>query len=136
MVASWLVGTLVTGGFIFANLRVNRDDRIAAYQGQQRADATLAEAHRKIEALQPKPLKVRVIDFLNRLDPKIIPALRNGQTEFGGQLTYAQLAELQNLTHEDSAGQFIIYIPSSNFIMNEPGKIGDQRFRLTPEVAK
>lgn len=109
-------------------LKKSLDDRWKTQMQEQVAVA--------LKASQPKPLKDRVVDFLNRLDPKIIPAIRSGQTDFGGSLTYAQLGELQSLAHEDSGSVFIIYLPSTNLIMNQPGKVGDQRFRVLPSILK
>ena len=43
MAASWLIGTLVAGGFMLANLRVNRDDRLAAFQAQQQATIKITQ---------------------------------------------------------------------------------------------
>lgn len=43
MAASWLIGTLVAGGFMLANLRVNRDDRIAAFHAQEQASIKIAK---------------------------------------------------------------------------------------------
>ena len=37
MASSWLIGTIVAGGFMFANLRVNRNDRLNAQHEQSQA---------------------------------------------------------------------------------------------------
>lgn len=52
MVASWLVSFLVTGGFMYANLKVNRDDRIAAYKKEQKSVVEAKKAHDRILELE------------------------------------------------------------------------------------
>jgi len=37
MVVSWLLSSIVTGFFIFANLKVNRDDRIESHKKEQQS---------------------------------------------------------------------------------------------------
>lgn len=51
-VAGWLVGSAVTGGFIFANLKVNRDDRIRAHQKEQQSIAEANQARAQIAELE------------------------------------------------------------------------------------
>jgi len=41
-VAGWLIGSLVTGIFIFANLRVNRDDRFLSHEKEQQSIAKIS----------------------------------------------------------------------------------------------
>ena len=53
-VSSWLLGFLVTGIFLFANLKVNRDDRLEAYQKEQQRNVEATEARAKIEELEEK----------------------------------------------------------------------------------
>jgi hypothetical protein len=45
-------------------------------------------------------------------------------------LTYAQAAELQALAEEDAAHEYILVLPNTNMIMNEPGKAGQFIFRV------
>jgi hypothetical protein len=86
MAASWLIGTLVAGGFMLANLRVNRDDRMTAFHAQEQAaikiakleerqtPRTISESQRTrfIEALKAAPKgKVSVWSFMNA-DPGTI----------------------------------------------------------------
>ena len=52
MVASWLVGSAVTGGFIFANLRVNRDDRLKAANKEELAKSEARAAASRVEATE------------------------------------------------------------------------------------
>jgi hypothetical protein len=53
-VAGWVVGSAVTGGFIFANLKVNRDDRARAFEKEQQSIAEANQARAKIEELEQK----------------------------------------------------------------------------------
>lgn len=52
MVTSWLVSFVVTGAFMYATLKVNRDDRIAAYQKEQQSAVEVKKAHDRIEELE------------------------------------------------------------------------------------
>jgi hypothetical protein len=46
-------------------------------------------------AALPKSVKVRLIDFLNALDARIIPELESGQTKFSGNMRSFQLEDLK-----------------------------------------
>ncbi len=95
----------------------------------------LTDAQRQIQKLQPKPLKERIIDFLKRLDPGIIPAAKTGQRNFGGQFTTAQLAELQSLCAEDKYGKFIKEIETRNTIISGTMH-GGIAFAITDELLR
>jgi len=51
-VAGWVAGSAVTGAFIFANLKVNRDDRVRAYEKEQKSLSEASQARAKIEELE------------------------------------------------------------------------------------
>jgi hypothetical protein len=53
-VAGWLAGSGVTGAFIFANLKVNRDDRVRAYHKEQQSITDASQAKARIEELEQK----------------------------------------------------------------------------------
>ena len=53
-IAGWLVGSAVTGAFIFANLKVNRDERIRAHQKEQQSISEGDQARSRIEELEQK----------------------------------------------------------------------------------
>ena len=100
----------------------------------------LVDANKRIEktenVVKPKPLKQRIVNYLNKLDSKIIPAARNGQREFFGNFTFSQIAELQSLCKEDKNGSFIKYIETTNIIMNKPGTQGGIGFAITDKLLK
>ena len=52
MASSWAVGTILTGIFMFANLRVNRNDRMRAFEKEQQSISEAREARTKITALE------------------------------------------------------------------------------------
>lgn len=56
LVAGWLAGTLVTGAFVFANLKVNRDDRLRTFEKEQRSASDAAAAQARISELEEKQL--------------------------------------------------------------------------------
>ena len=59
------------------------DDVISA-RDTARLEARVAAAE---EAVKPVPLPTRVRGLLEEIDPKILPALRGGQTDFEGGIT-------------------------------------------------
>jgi hypothetical protein len=54
LVGSWMAATLVTGGFMFANLKVNRDDRIRAFEREQQSVVEAKAAQGRIAELEEK----------------------------------------------------------------------------------
>ena len=55
-----------------------------------------------------RPLKERLIDCLNRIDPTVVPRRRAGMKTFQGLIPQYLLTELQQLAAEDSGGKYII----------------------------
>jgi len=102
----------------------------------QRQERKLADANKKITDLQPKPLKIRVRDFLSRLDSRCLAAVTNGQREFYGTFTTAQLSELQSLCAEDSAGILIKQVETGNIIIPGDGRQGGIKFVVTDELLR
>lgn len=133
MAASWLIGTLVAGGFMLANLRVNRDDRIMAFHAQQQAAAKISQLE---EITKPKPFKARLTDFLNALDKRILPALATGQTKFTGNFTPAQYADIQRLASEPGAAQYISFHPGTMIMVGSGGQSNPAEFELNPSLVK
>lgn len=66
MVLSWLLGSALTGAFIFANLKVNRDERIDAFDKDQQSIIKAQEAQSKIAELEGQ-LEPRTITEDQRL---------------------------------------------------------------------
>lgn len=133
-----LFGWLVTGAGIVAGFHLNKVRTMKALADKQHVEQTLKSTQQKLlvleEATKPKPLKVRVRTFLERLDQRIIAALQAGQIQFVMMLTYAQAAELQVLAQEDGTGEYIAILPNTNIMMNEPGKAGQFSFRVSPKL--
>ena len=114
------LGLLSAIGLLFVRTEITR-----------RQEHKLNEAHQRISDLQPKSLKVRVITYLQRLDPRIMEAAQSGQRTFSGTFTTAQLAELQSLCSEDPRGTYISIVPTTSIIIPGPGQHGDIRFSIT-----
>jgi hypothetical protein len=72
----------------------------------------LAEAEKRISkteiAVKPIPLSERLRQLLSIIDPKILPALKAGNTNFSGGITSTQFNDLQKLAKEPGADRFII----------------------------
>lgn len=132
MATSWLIGTLVAGGFIVANLRVNRDDRIKAFQKEQQASVKIAE----LEAVaRPKPFRERLIAQLNAISPTIIPALRSGQTNFTKDLLPHHFTDLLRLASEPESSAYISFRASGTLsVSSDIGQTNGAVFTLDPAL--
>jgi hypothetical protein len=75
LVSSWLLATAVTGGFMFANLRVNRDERLRAHQKELQNIVEANQARSRIEDLEQR-LRPRTISLEQKL--KFIEATKAG----------------------------------------------------------
>ena len=97
----------------------------------------LRTAKTEIAKLQPKPLRERLVSLLDEIDPKIIPALRQGERTFDRRdVAVAQYAELQQVAREDGAERFITVINDTNLFMGtgSEGVTHRVRFTLDPSL--
>lgn len=105
----------------------------------RRQERILIEAEQKIAELQPKPLKDRVVMFLNALSPENLKVAKAmGTRTFKGSLNHAQIAELQKLCEEDKEGRFIKREPAKAAIgvTGNGQTIYSVRFTVTDELVK
>jgi hypothetical protein len=103
----------------------------------QTATNAQADAKAAKEAAEPKPLKQRLIDCLNGINNKIIPALRAGQTHFSMNLLPYQNMPLQALCNEPGAKQYIIFRPDPyDETMAGVGQFYIVSFDLNPSLLK
>lgn len=65
MASGWLLSSIITGFFIFANLKINRDERIKAYQKEQQNIIDLKDANTKLLNLEQKMKQKPIVDLLN-----------------------------------------------------------------------
>jgi hypothetical protein len=138
---AWIISTLG----VLAGLLKHRTDTVAANESRRKAEEArryeeirrqtaedrLATAEAEIQKLRPKPLKDRVLVFLSRLDDRALRAATNGQREFRGTFTTAQLTELQSLCAEDKNGDFIKQIETGSIIIPGAGRTGGIMFVIT-----
>lgn len=84
-----------------------------------------ADLRRKIEeldkrvtqtenAIKPVPLPIRLRQLLSTIDPKILPSLKEGNTNFNGGLTSTQFNDLQKIAKELGADKYITISPDVN----------------------
>lgn len=95
---------------------------------QQIADAKAASL--------PKPFKIRMIDFLNSLDPKIVKLLATGQTRFSGVMLSSQFTDLQRLASEPGAAALITLRPGTVILGQPQGPSNAAEFDLNPSLLK
>ena len=125
-IGSMTLGLMAAIGSVFVGNEIGRR--------QERAQI---EAKQKIAELQPKPLKDRVLAYLNALSPQILELAKKGQREFQPRImTDAQVADLQRLCAEDTKGQFIIWTPTTSVMIGTGGSgtQGGIRFSITDEL--
>jgi hypothetical protein len=65
----------------------------------------LAEANARLATI--KPIKERLIDFLNGIGARIIPAFRQGQTNFKYAIPLHQYSKLRELSDEPGASVYL-----------------------------
>lgn len=80
---------------------------------------------------KPLPLKDRLISCLDEIDKKIIPALRAGTTIFEGKVLPYQLAELQKLSAESGASEYIALTVKPGIIFRKSGNAYSVKFKLS-----
>ena len=71
----------------------------------------IKEAHQKITALQPKPLKVRLRSLLEQINSKIIPSVKDGHFGFEGGINPTLYYDLLHIAAEPGAEQFVTVDP-------------------------
>ncbi|MBN1974758.1 MAG: hypothetical protein JW787_14050 [Sedimentisphaerales bacterium] len=108
------VGLLSVIGLFVVNSEIGR-----------RADLKLKDAQQKIEIPKPLPVQSRVRNFLNSINRQILIEAKAGKDVCRLSLNFGQAGDLLKLTQEDVDGDYIINIPNTNFIMNQPGMAGE-----------
>ena len=83
---------------------------------------------------KPLPLKDRLVFCLDEIDKKIIPALRAGTAIFEGKVLPYQLAELQKLSAESSASEYIALTVKPGIIFRKSGNAYSVKFKLSPAL--
>src|ERR1051326_1279650 len=88
-----------------------------AYSYSKRVD-TLADERiaSALESAKKRPFEDRLIDCLDLIDKRIIPALRNGQTNFAFNLPEHQYINLRNLNDEPEAKAYMSIQTTSGII--------------------
>ncbi|MFI5397254.1 MAG: hypothetical protein ACHQ9S_17075 [Candidatus Binatia bacterium] len=94
----------------FAVLALSIIDDVASFRETEALTARVAAAEK---AARPVPLATRLRGLLEEIDPKIIPALKAGQTGFEGGITSSQFNRLQTMAKEIGAKEFITIDPGS-----------------------
>lgn len=90
------------------------------------------------EAAKPRPLPERLRALLISIDPKIIPALKAGNTKFNGGITATQFHDLQKIAKESTADKYITISPDvrMGIGMGPEGVTYGVDFMLNPQLLK
>ena len=97
----------------------------------------LAEANERLASI--RPLKERIINLLNLIDPRIVVALNSGQAIFNCRLSASDFAVLRSLETEPGANKYILSVNvggRGNTIVGPAGQILDVELSLSPELAR
>jgi hypothetical protein len=89
-------------------------------------------------AAKPRPLPERLRAVLISIDPKIIPALKAGNTNFNGGITATQFQDLQKISKEPGANKYLTVNPDVNMGigMGPEGVTYGVKFTLNPQLIK
>ena len=105
-----------------ANDKKRQTDAVFSLSNQLNAAAHQINVQSNaLAAAKIKPLKERLIDCLNSLDVKIIPAFRHGQTNFQYGILQYQYNRLRDLADESGASEYLEVKPSQNGNVNLQG---------------
>lgn len=97
--------------------------------GVSKADGNASELHRLVARLAPKSYKARLMVCLNKIDPGIIPALRdknkNGKLQVYGYMNQGLYDELLKLSNEPEAAKYLAIVRSeTDGLLLVEGKTG------------
>lgn len=109
LVSSWLVTAIVSGIFVFANLKANRDDRMRAFEKEQQNLANLRTAQSKITEMETKQ-RPRAISSTQR--KAFIEATKNGPK---GPIYLATRTAFPNKEQEDFTMQLRRMLDEAGF---------------------
>ncbi|MBA4390905.1 MAG: hypothetical protein C0399_08190 [Syntrophus sp. (in: bacteria)] len=109
---------------------------------QKELESTKTKLNNRIteaeEAAKPRPLLERLRTVLISIDPKIIPALKQGNTKFSGGITATQFNDLQKIAKEADAKKYITVSPDvrMGIGMGPEGVTYGVDFTLNPQLIK
>ena len=129
--ATWGVVVLGILSIIFGWRQTKLQEQVYAAEREK--------TNRKITELQPKPLKDRIITYLDAVDPQILQLAKEGRRQFQIRImTNAQVTELQQLCKEDRKHAYIIWVETGNVMIGTggAGTQGGIGFSVTDELLK
>jgi hypothetical protein len=96
----------------------------------------LAEANSRLSAI--RPLKDRIIQLLNEMDPKMLPALQSGKTSFEEQIPVHLHSRLASIAAEPGSGGYIssIKVDPTLIIVSGAGQVFKITLELSPALLK
>jgi hypothetical protein len=86
------------------------------------------------EKTKPIPLNVRIVTFLDSLDPRIVEGVKNGIYMSGGAVSPYQLTELQKLATEDKEQMYMILKTEPSIGFGEAGMSYNVELMLKPAL--
>ena len=117
--------------------KIDLDERALLESKIQIANTELNHTKTELEKMRPRPLPERLRNLLNSIDPKIIPSLTAGHTNFNGGITLSQFNELQKISKESGANKYLTISPNVNTgIGGSEGITYGVDFTLNPQLLK
>jgi len=150
-VAQWLavISTIIAliFGMRFSTLKNHADTSKAKVDLQERAllenkiqtaNEALNRTKNELEKMRPRPLAERMRGLLISIDPKIIPSLTTGNTNFNGGITSTQFNDLQKISKEPGANKYLTISPDvkMGIGMGPEGVTYGVKFTLNPQLIK
>jgi hypothetical protein len=101
--------------------------------------ASLAEALKELKylkELKPKPLRVRIITLLKKIDSRIMTLLQTGHRDFHGETEEALKRELVKLAAEPGGDRFVKMKPDrkSVAVTTDKGLVATFAFSVEPAL--
>lgn len=89
-----------------------------------------------LSAAKIKPIKQRIIDCLNSINPKIILSLKDGNTRFNAMIEQYRRSELEELSRDQEGAKYIHFLKNSggSAEMTDGNTYRDTDFDLNPAL--
>ena len=93
-----------------------------------------ANETRDLVEINPKTVKKRLKILLNGIDNRVLPALKNGQTDFSGMIPESEMVALEAICAESNALKYINVFPTHSIDVGADGSKRSVRFILSTNL--
>lgn len=136
----FLIATLLSGyeGIRDTNEKKLQTDAVLGFSNQLNvAMHQINVQSNALAAAKIKPLKMRLIDCLNSINPQIIQYLKSGETRFTGSFESYKYSELEQFSQDPEGAKYIsLHNDGGSGIMADGRTMRNAHFELNPELLK